>query len=219
MSQTAVSAVKEFQPPSIQNYNIQHPEYAHRFVDTRPGNKRGDRQSYWMNQGWEVAPYGNAGMQGNRPTGASSPDSAVHYKGMVLMRIKKPLAEARNKYWREKNKRLIEAAQVARRLSQLASQKGRGDENTSAFGRSVREQDRGGRRVTLHESEFDSRRDTQERILRDADPEALAELRERQEQMLEDQRKLEAENRRLREELAERAKRPSDRKRKIFPAS
>src|SRR5688572_28778110 len=145
MTERATTTVTEFQPPSVQNYNALHPQFAHRLVDTNPGNKRGDRLRYWQSQGWEIAPYGNEGMKGNRSTGASSDDGAVHYRGLVLMRIPKEIADQRNAYYRNKHSRLIEASQAARRLAALTGQRGKGDSNTSAFGESTRVQDRGGR--------------------------------------------------------------------------
>ena len=219
MTDQAVTDVKEFQPPSVQNFNGLYPGYAHRLCDTNPGNKRGDRLRYWQNQGWEVAPYGNEGQKGNRKTGATSDDGAVHYRGLVLLRIKMSAAAARNKYYREKHTRLIEASQTARKLAGLANQRKNGDTQTSAFARSTREQDRGGRRVTVSESSFDSSKETAESVRRDADPGAMQELRDRMDQMMESQRKIEQENQRLAAELAEQKKKPSDRKRKSFPVS
>lgn len=212
--------VTHFQPPSVQNYNAQYPEFAHRLIDTNPANKRGDRLRYWQDQGWEIAPYGNEGMKGNRDTGASSEGKAVHYRGLVLVRVPRAIADERNKFYRGKNERLLAASNTARQLASLARQRGSGDQDTSAFGTSTREVDRGGRRTVVHQSEFDSRSGKNtDSIMRDADPQALKELQERAEEQAETNRKLQEENAKLREEMEERNKRPGDRKRKSFPTA
>lgn len=207
--------VKQFTPPSIQNYNLLHPKYAHRFVDKNPNNRRGDRLQYWLNQGWEIAPYGNAGMQGNRKTGASSPDGAVHYRGLVLVRIPVAQAQARNAHYREKHRRLIEASSALRELGPLAK-KGKtrtGHAGASAFAEA---------RITregqvLEHSTADTLR--REQALQNVDPAALKELQDRMEQIAaaneEKDRRIAA----LEAERQERLKKPSERKRKSFPTS
>jgi hypothetical protein len=221
MSGTATIApqgVREFTPPRVQNYS-KYPEgkgYMHRLVDTRLTNKRGDRVSHFLNQGWEIAPYGNEGMKRNRDTGARSDDGAVHYRGLVLMRIKESIGQQRNEYYRGKHERLLAASEAVRQMANLANNRKRGDSRTSAFAESVTEKTRGGRRTTIQESSFDSAHPTEERIMRDVDPRALQELKDRLDQMQAQQEKVEADNRLLRQELAERQKRPSERKRRSF---
>jgi hypothetical protein len=209
--------VKEFQPPSVQDYNSRYPGFAHRLVDKNQGNRRGDRLQYWLNQGWEIAPYGNAGMKGNRPTGASAMDKAVHYRGLVLVRIAKPAADARNEHYRGKHKRIMSAMHAMRDMAAAVGEDRRNKKRhlASAFAEvSIRK----GKKV-LEESDADTRHGDREKIMRDVDPAALRELQERMGKVLANQEKLEKQNEELRRELAERSKRPSDRQRKSFPVS
>lgn len=213
----AVTQVKEWAPSSIQNYNARYPQWAHRFADKNPQNRRGDRLAYWLQQGWEVAPYGNEGMKGNRSTGASSGDGAVHYRGLILIRAPWALVRARNEHYRDMHKRLMKANQAARELS-AASASVNADTRrklTSAFGSADVTK---GHRV-LEASRHDTAAPDPEKILRDTDPAALRELRDRLDEAEAEKRQLAQENEALRREREERAKRPSDRKRKHFPVS
>lgn len=215
----ATVSVTEFQPPSIQNYSRSNPGFAHRFVDKNKGNRRGDRLSYWINQGWEIAPYGNEGMKGNRDTGASSDDHAVHYRGLVLMRIPIERARARNEFYRGKHTRLLNASAAMRELagkSQHINAETR-RKLTSAFAQAHIE--KGGKVLEDSSSDSTRRGGDPDKLLRDVDMSAVREMNERMASLQEEQKKLKAENDRMREELLERTRRPSDRKRKSFPVS
>jgi hypothetical protein len=209
---SAAARTAEWKPPALADYNAMHPGWSHRFADKNSGNRRGDRLQYWLNQGWEVAPYGNEGMKANRSTGASSQDHGVHYRGLILLRAPLAVAEARNRHYREKHQRILGAANRMRELAEASQSANREAKRklTSAFAE-ARVQ-KGGDVLE------DSRADT-ERRLRDVDPSALTELKDRLARMEEEQRELREENARMKRVAAERAARPSDRKRRSFPVS
>lgn len=194
----AVTKQRQWQPPSLNDYNAQHPGWAHRFVDKR----RKDRLDKFLQEGWVIAPYGKEGEEGNRPTGASSMDQAVHYRGLVLMRMPIDMARQRNKHWRDKGNRLLKAAAAVEKVAAASRSvnKTAGTPLTSAFAEATVRHAKSG---TLDHSRSDT---DPERAMRETNPEDVQELRERAQAQAEDNRRLAEENARLRTEQAERTR-------------
>jgi len=221
--QPVVAAVRPWTPPSVANFNALHPGWAHRFCDTRPDRPGGERLPKLLQQGWVIAEYGNDGMRLNRPTGASSLDGSVTYKGLVLLKMPIEMAKARNDYWRDRGNRRVQAAQAvanARAASRKINDQHAGGANlTSAFGRSMIRHPDG--RVEVSDTEDRRSSGDPEHVLRDIRPEDVRALEEGERKELEQLRQEKAARLQAEKETAERSARPrgSRNRSRSFPST
>jgi len=101
---------RQWQKPDMIAVTKKDPRFGYRYF-------RKDRVDAAQDEGWEVVRKGTTDLKTSE---ATSSDGAIHYRGLILMRMPRQMVDQRNAYWQERHQKRLRAAGVASGMSQAA---------------------------------------------------------------------------------------------------
>lgn len=122
--------VRHYRPPDPVAGYKRDPNFVYRFCDkTRAG-----RLQVLQNQGWEIV---HGAGEVDRKDGGTSMDQGTHYRGLILLRMPRPMGEERDQHFKDIALKRQRAVEALLKLSEKSDKINRdaGEKMTSAFSR------------------------------------------------------------------------------------